>query len=137
MEELTVGEEEKGALCQTLRSQEQQEHGKMKPNERQMRETEGKAGKEGMSIRSERCKEPFRSAERVRQRDSAQSVEVGTPRKAAKASGTRVVRDREQALGWGAGIACEQLVPREANMCPLRPGKDRRLWVWPVLAGRA
>jgi hypothetical protein len=88
MEELTVGEEEKEALYQTLRSKEQQEHWKMKQIERQMRATEGNSGKEGMSIRSERCKEPFRSAERVRQRDRAQSVEVGTPRKGAKASGT-------------------------------------------------
>jgi len=33
MEELTVGEEEKGGLWQRLRSKEQPEHGKMKQNE--------------------------------------------------------------------------------------------------------
>lgn len=76
------------ALCQTLRSKEHQNHWKMEQNERQMRETEGKSGKEGMSIRLERCKGPFRSAESVRQQDGAQSAVVGKPRKAAKASGT-------------------------------------------------
>src|SRR5260370_47069 len=108
----------------------------MEQNEQQMRRTEAKSGQEVMRLRSERRAGPFP------RRKHATISRDALAREQAEEGGEGVWHPEElhpdqEAIGWRTRIASQPLVPREAVMRPLRPGKDRWRQVWAGLAGRA
>src|SRR5260370_13351876 len=107
----------------------------MEQNEQQMRRTEAKSGQEVMRVRWEGRAGPFR------RRKHATISRDALAREQAEEGGEGVWHPEElhpdqEAIGWRTRIASQPLVPREAVMRPLRPGKDRWRQVWAGLAGR-
>src|SRR5258708_11708441 len=108
----------------------------MEQNEQQMRRTEAKSGQEVMRLRSERRAGHFpRRKHATISRDALAGEQ-------AEEGGEGVWHPEElhpdqEAIGWRTRIASQPLVPREAVMRPLRPGKDRWRQGWAGLGGRA
>src|SRR5215469_12742031 len=98
-----------------------------------MRGIEEKPGKKAMRLHSEQQAGPRRGK-------TATAKAVLNRRKAergGKSFWDAEQLDRDVASRWGACIAHQPLLPREAIMRSLCPGKERRLGVWLFLARRA
>ena len=94
-------------------------------NEPQMRETEGKPGKEDTRLRSERRKGPFPR----REGSTPPRVRTGSARGETEERGKGFwdaeELDPNQTLGWRTRIVGQPLCPREPRMGALCPRKDR------------
>jgi hypothetical protein len=99
-----------------------------------MREAEEISSQASMSIHSERNSFPRRIVQPPGKR---RLLSGGQAEKGSEDLWHPEQDDGELVSRWGPAIACQPFVPAEAIMRPLCSGKDRRLWVWSALAGRA